>query len=215
MNKIHLLGIFFIITVILSSCSSSNSVKITEQKKSTESSVDSKFNNNEDNINDVTSESSAINYIEKNGMSSKQSKNYYGYVNSLRLLLVSLSDIDESIAESKKIDFELERTKINASLNIASSYYQEIVKDYEDGVKFLTSTDSFSPLYILNNMKSYYREMSTAEKGIIITTLNSMTKKSLKELNLSIKERQNLYSYFKETCYSNNVTFKYLNKALE
>lgn len=46
-------------------------------------------------------------------------------------------------------------------------------------------------------MHSYNREMSVPEKEIIVSTINSMTKNLLNDLEISIESQENLYNYFK------------------
>ncbi|MCB8513936.1 hypothetical protein KMA64_11040, partial [Enterococcus faecalis] len=102
----------------------------------------------------------------------------------------------------------------SAALDTTSSYYKKLRSNSENEIEFLTSSDNFSPLSILSNMHSYNREMSVPEKEIIVSTINSMTKNLLNDLEISIESQENLYNYFKKTCYEDNQLFKDINSSL-
>ncbi|EHS2084406.1 hypothetical protein KVJ46_000256 [Enterococcus faecalis] len=160
------------------------------------------------------SESSSIAYFKKNEMNTHQAQDYYGYINGLKLSLVSLAESNQSISQDKELNLASDFNKTSAALDTTSSYYKKLRSNSENEIEFLTSSDNFSPLSILSNMHSYNREMSVPEKEIIVSTINSMTKNLLNDLEISIESQENLYNYFEKTCYEDNQLFKDINSSL-
>lgn len=57
-------------------------------------------------------------------MNTHQAQDYYGYINGLKLSLVSLAESNQSISQDKELNLASDFNKTSAALDTTSSYYK-------------------------------------------------------------------------------------------
>lgn len=148
-------------------------------------------------------ETSDINTLKSFDLSERQAKDVYGYSNSVKLLMNSLSKINSHLSEN---DYEIP-TSDSESIFTASKtlqdYYEALSNTRNEELNsFLTSkTERFGGVQsTLSNMQDYKRKMGINEAAIMYDNFEGYLSNALEDLNIPSTSQKSILDWY----HSNN-----------
>lgn len=154
--------------------------------------------------NEPSAEKEMVKEIQDNGLTEEQAKNYFVYINSIYLGYVSFDSLDAGIEENKHEISTENYNSVMTPFNTAADMFNKFntsdkLIDFDD---YLLSEQG--PSGIMNNMERYDRNIGGMEKGLMVGTFNSYTENLIERIDISDKQKENLYAIYEDVVYTNN-----------